>query len=406
METLSQMATSAAKLAFGDKNNTEPVSGVQGDVSRGQPYDAGNLGTQIPFNCVASVKLWPTNLQAIDPVEQEQVSENLSGKEYHDVDSSDAAYTTGSRTTGVAITSSDKTSSVPGQFPSGQDVTKSLNTGNITTATNETSDSGFTHQRQHGINAPESKPSEQDLTGGVVTTSTNHTTDSGFTSPGDDMRGARNTSNQVFDNDNNNNNNNDNYNYKNNGGNDNSGNNQKEVEQVARSTSDKDQDAPSGDSFNHSSPSKVPSTDNDNATNNKLSGPGPRDVAVIARENGGDAGNVGNRRSDTASASSGDINKDINNAGSNEGSDEKGTGEQYVKSSGLHADGGDFDATKPGAGREADRLLEQKGISTTTSGGSGHSGSGSGDNDIKSQSSGGKEKHGIVDKIKEKLHKH
>lgn len=48
METLSQMATSAAKLAFGDKNNTEPVSGVQGDVSKGQPYDAGNLGTQSP----------------------------------------------------------------------------------------------------------------------------------------------------------------------------------------------------------------------------------------------------------------------------------------------------------------------------------------------------------------------
>ena len=32
-----------------------------------------------------------------------------------------------------------------------------------------------------------------------------------------------------------------------------------------------------------------------------------------------------------------------------------GTGEQYVKSTGLAAEGGDFDATKPGAGREADR---------------------------------------------------
>jgi len=39
-----------------------------------------------------------------------------------------------------------------------------------------------------------------------------------------------------------------------------------------------------------------------------------------------------------------------------------GTGEQYVKSSGLEADGGDFDATNPGAGKEANRLLEQKGI--------------------------------------------
>lgn len=33
----------------------------------------------------------------------------------------------------------------------------------------------------------------------------------------------------------------------------------------------------------------------------------------------------------------------------------EGTGEKWVKSSGLKADGGDFDASAPGAGREADR---------------------------------------------------
>ena len=33
----------------------------------------------------------------------------------------------------------------------------------------------------------------------------------------------------------------------------------------------------------------------------------------------------------------------------------KGTGEQWVKTSGMAADGGDFDATKPGAGKEAER---------------------------------------------------
>jgi hypothetical protein len=33
----------------------------------------------------------------------------------------------------------------------------------------------------------------------------------------------------------------------------------------------------------------------------------------------------------------------------------EGTGEKYVKSSGMKADGGDFDAAKPGAAREADR---------------------------------------------------
>jgi len=34
-----------------------------------------------------------------------------------------------------------------------------------------------------------------------------------------------------------------------------------------------------------------------------------------------------------------------------------GTGEEYVKSSGLQADGGDFDATNPGAGAEAVRTF-------------------------------------------------
>jgi hypothetical protein len=33
----------------------------------------------------------------------------------------------------------------------------------------------------------------------------------------------------------------------------------------------------------------------------------------------------------------------------------KGTGTEYVKSTGLAADGGDFDVTKPGAGKEASR---------------------------------------------------
>ena len=36
-------------------------------------------------------------------------------------------------------------------------------------------------------------------------------------------------------------------------------------------------------------------------------------------------------------------------------SKEPGTGEKYVKSTGVAAEGGDFDATNPGAGREADR---------------------------------------------------
>lgn len=85
----------------------------------------------------------------------------------------------------------------------------------------------------------------------------------------------------------------------------------------------------------------------------------------------------------------------------------EGTGTQYVKSSGVVADGGDFDAAAPGAGREADRLLDQQGVhhgadvkdkthsttpgkpslGTDTAGSSSH-------------------KPSIGERIKEKLHRH
>jgi len=81
------------------------------------------------------------------------------------------------------------------------------------------------------------------------------------------------------------------------------------------------------------------------------------------------------------------------------GEEKKGTGEQYVKSSGLAADGGDFDASNPGAGAEANRLLEEKGIHKSE------------DNKGEPQDLGtGSESHDStakvskLDKIKEKLH--
>lgn len=42
METINNLANAASKAVFGEQK--EPVSGVQGDVSKGEPYDAGNLG--------------------------------------------------------------------------------------------------------------------------------------------------------------------------------------------------------------------------------------------------------------------------------------------------------------------------------------------------------------------------
>ncbi|KAE9373580.1 hypothetical protein N431DRAFT_544550 [Stipitochalara longipes BDJ] len=115
------------------------------------------------------------------------------------------------------------------------------------------------------------------------------------------------------------------------------------------------------------------------------SGPGPKSLEEKARDNGGavDAGGKTEGEGD----------------GPQKESHGEGTGEKYVKSSGVKADGGDFDAANPGAGREADRLLEEKGI---------HHELGAGGSPASTEEVGGKdEKAGktkLRDKIKEKLH--
>jgi hypothetical protein len=49
MEAINNVATVAAKAVWGsgDTHKEEPVSGVNGDVAKGEPYDAGNLGEHI-----------------------------------------------------------------------------------------------------------------------------------------------------------------------------------------------------------------------------------------------------------------------------------------------------------------------------------------------------------------------
>ncbi|KAM3462772.1 hypothetical protein MY5147_005690 [Beauveria neobassiana] len=403
MDTVSQMATTAAKYVFGDSANQEPLSGTQGDVTKGEPYDAGNL----------------------DPSDQERLRQGLSGAESRDVNSSNTTATTSSSSDKSVDTKITSSSAFGG-------VSKTENTGPITTATNAADDAGFTHP-QHDMSAPGRSSSGQGFAGGV-TTATNRTTDSGFTTPGQDMGGsARSTSGlesshspsgldnirsvsgldstrstSGFDNN----------------SSSSSTNKQSTSTQNLNTTGqnltdqnlDSTRDVSASSIDSKSKPSKSPSADaNDEPSSVDVSGPGPRDLSTVAREHGGDAGS--HRGSETTSTSSGNKQSDSGvGAGGNlpaDRSQEKGTGEEYVKSSGLQADGGDFDATRPGAGREADRLMEQKGI--TTAAGAGASGgaavakgkdgaehkargnSGSGDS---------KEKHGLVDKIKEKLHKH
>lgn len=116
-------------------------------------------------------------------------------------------------------------------------------------------------------------------------------------------------------------------------------------------------------------PAKEPSSDtaaedkpsgaDDDATDpqTRVMGDGPKSLEVVAKENGGDAGNGGiSSKKDAANSAS-----ETDELGSEQGDQEsKGTGEQYVRTTGFAADGGDFDATKPGAGKEADRKHTQR----------------------------------------------
>ncbi|ESZ91240.1 hypothetical protein SBOR_8386 [Sclerotinia borealis F-4128] len=100
----------------------------------------------------------------------------------------------------------------------------------------------------------------------------------------------------------------------------------------------------------------------------------------------------------------------------------EGSGEKYIKSTGVVAEGGDFDATRPGAGREADRLMGKEGkveksdagVSGGTVGGVGGVGGVGEDTSgvrksISSEEGEGKKEGKLThlkEKIKEKLHKH
>lgn len=108
-----------------------------------------------------------------------------------------------------------------------------------------------------------------------------------------------------------------------------------------------------------SAPTDVDNTGDGPNEAQKLEGAGPKPIEEVAKEHGGDAGQNKSTGSvnDTSSGVTKTSSKD--DAGDEDGPNAKskgeGTGEKYVKSSGLKADGGDFDVSQPGAGREADR---------------------------------------------------
>ncbi|KAL7940916.1 hypothetical protein V8C42DRAFT_202587 [Trichoderma barbatum] len=140
----------------------------------------------------------------------------------------------------------------------------------------------------------------------------------------------------------------------------------------------------------------------------QLIGAGPRPVEVLAKENGGNAAAAS---SNDAVASppedkKGKMKEQMMPEPSTENDDKQqreATEEEYVRATGLAADGGDFDAAKPGAGREADRLMEQKGLKPEDDDSNHKAGS----TGRKSSDSGRhKDKPSLGERIKNKLHRH
>lgn len=88
------------------------------------------------------------------------------------------------------------------------------------------------------------------------------------------------------------------------------------------------------------------------------------------KHQGGDRPNEDPEDSSTSSRKFGDDSTGSGSSGvggmklpeSDNKSSGEGTGQLYEKSTGLHCDGGDFDASRPGAAREADRLMDEKGV--------------------------------------------
>jgi len=297
METVSNLTSAASRAIWGEtstqptESGQEPVSGQNGDVAKGEPYDAGNLGD--------STETEPTSTKSAD---------------------------TESKTMGTGSATTD----APGNTASTGPIRSEHDTDKTGVTSAHQPSSGFSSDKPTSSNdnsGPGAAPSVgADPASGAQTESKHQGTENPHAEP------------------------------------------DHEENQAIKETKAEAEEAQSVDT----------------------SGPGPQSLEEKAK-NGGTAAGAG--------SSGGD------DDGPQKESHGEGTGEQYVKSSGMKADGGDFDAANPGAGREADRLLETKGIHHTVPGESAPQGddeTSQGANETGTEKSG---KLSLGDKIKAKLHK-
>lgn len=272
MESLNNISSAVTKAIWGTDESTtqEPISGKTGDVSKGQPYDAGNLGKHL-----ATTPTPETSTHHLpEPKDQSLAQTPLPTTKELDFDSKPSTSSKDTPAAHEPVPSSATPANHP--LPSAHDTpTPSTDTNPAPQKTNPSS-----------------------------------------TGPGD------------------------------------------------HTTSQIDTRAPSDPAADHHA--SAPKQDVDDTTggldvgdnpDKLLSGPGPRPLEVVAKENGGDAGAAAATPPPNKQDASGGVSLERHDSGHSSDKDDGkgGRGLKYVKSSGLVADGGDFDAAKPGAGREADR---------------------------------------------------
>lgn len=286
MDTVSNVATQAVNLVWGDSSDErEPISGAQGNVSSGEPYDAGNMDASDQQNM--------STVTGSNPNISTTSNANVIGDQ-----ASRKSVDTHGQNVNLGAQASEASAE---RRQATEDESGNGTSDNVSGVRADTSDNGFAKKHHSAENDQKNKTTE----GGEFKSLSNNTDPEG-----------------------------------------------------------------EGD------------------TNMKVMGDGPKPLEVVAREHGGDAGNGGevDTQHDGSVADDADASKQEN----------KGTGEMHVMTTGFAADGGDFDATKPGAAKEADRLMvEKNGSGFNSSGGK-----------IDGETTNGDGKPSLGARIKNKLHKH
>ncbi|KAH6890318.1 hypothetical protein B0T10DRAFT_315880 [Thelonectria olida] len=339
MESISQVAAAAAKAVWGeDTTHKEPVSGVQGDVSKGEPYDAGNLATP----------------------QQERVEENLEGRS-NDESTKISALT-------------QNTSSVPQKATRESEflpLAPEENTSSSQYKQEKTSLPGSTENTSSFSRENESPPQST----GENTKFGSYETGSFEKTPQDTSKLRDDTTTTDF------------ANKSSNLGEGLEGErfDSRPSEKLDSRPSEKLDSRPS-EKLDSRSSEKL-----DSRPSEKLDSRSSENLESGSFTSHPEATAFGNDTSNSRRTHVPEPESLESKGKKNENEEEsQGTGQEYVRSSGFAADGGDFDATKPGAGREADRLWEEKGNHPDEQGS--HGGHGS------------KDKPSLGHRLKEKLH--